>query len=447
MTTQVAQIMASINQLTRKAKEDKEATINEAPLGAASTMEFQADHNHNEVVGELDQVCSELDIPIHVPEIQVDINAFDLLQLEPIKLVLDLDTAVWMSAHTHILDSTFSIDLMLFQSYEPVQVDFKFELPICLGEVQTSFDNLMHEKPLPDILAVIPDCTENLDEICVVEHIDISDDFYDVCIGLDNNFEDSFMDCVELTMDSVVITKEKPSQVLFNLEILVVLSEVPLQFSLFDCLCIDPLEPVVNTTVVIDSKVLRAPFEIERIHTPTVCIDNICPTFAALVLHENDLDFTFNKAEMFDDSLMNIDFDFAIVADMANIATHPKEAANTKEVVMDAREDWIWFGLEQLAETLGPDPSLGCFVAESIGQQGATIGPLRSKPWADNAAATFGLLGHSGTSSFWCSVPLGVFTPSLHLEAVAHTSQERVRREEEEESSTGAVLPGEDDRS
>ncbi|KOM31529.1 hypothetical protein LR48_Vigan01g108400 [Vigna angularis] len=56
-------------------------------------------------------------------------------------------------------------------------------------------------------------------------------------------------------------------------------------------------------------------------------------------------------------------------------------------------------------------------------------------------------LPFSGTSSFWCSVPLGVFTPSLHLEAVAHTSQERVRREEEEESSTGAVLPGEDDRS
>ncbi|KOM25624.1 hypothetical protein LR48_Vigan125s001400 [Vigna angularis] len=273
MTTQVSQIVVAINQLTRKAKEEKEATINEVPLGAASTMEFQADHNHNEVVGGLDQVCSELDIPNHVPEIQVDIIAFDLLQLEPIKPILDLDTVVWMSTHTHILDSAFSIELIdipyavlelcadfdiipvgdsfivgvhlaadlidasevIFE--EPVQVDFKFELPICLGEVQTSFDNLMHEKPLLDILAVIPDCTEKLDEICVVEHIDISDDFYDVCIGMDNNFEDSFMDCVELTMDSIVITKEQPTQVLFNLEILVVLSEFPLQFSSFDCLC------------------------------------------------------------------------------------------------------------------------------------------------------------------------------------------------------------------
>ncbi|KOM49517.1 hypothetical protein LR48_Vigan08g034400 [Vigna angularis] len=279
-----------------------------------------------------------------------------------------------MSTHTHILDSAFSIEhidipyavLELCADFdiipvddsftvgvhlaadlidasevifeEPVHVDFKFELHICLGEVQTSFDNLMHEKPLPDILAVILDCTEKLDEICVVEHIDISDDFYNVCIGLDNNFEDSFMDCVELTMNSVVITKEEPTQVLFNLEILVVLFEFPLQFSSFDCLCIDPLEPVVNTAVVIDSKTLRAPFEIERIHNPTVCTDNICPTFDALVLHENDLDFTFNKAEMFDDSLMNIDFDFSVAADMTNIATHPKEAADTKEVVMDARE-------------------------------------------------------------------------------------------------------------
>ncbi|XP_052732458.1 uncharacterized protein LOC128196250 [Vigna angularis] len=318
------------------------------------------------------QVYSELSIPIEFSKVQYEFNALDLFKVEPIEPAPDYVPV--MLAHSHILDSACSIEnidmpyavselctgfdiIPVDDSFtigvhlaadlidasevifeEPVQVDFKFELPICLGEVQTSFDNLMHEKPLPDILVVIPDCSEKLDEICVVEHIDIFDDFYDVCIGLDNNFEDSFMDCVEFTMDFVVITREEPTQVLFNLEILVVLSEFPLQFSSFDCLCIDPLEPVVNPAVVIDSKVLRAPFEIERIHTPTVCTDNICPTFDALVLHENDLNFTFNKAEMFDDSLMNIDFDFAVAANMTNIATHLKKAADTKEVEMDARE-------------------------------------------------------------------------------------------------------------
>ncbi|KOM40816.1 hypothetical protein LR48_Vigan04g101400 [Vigna angularis] len=65
---------------------------------------------------------------------------------------------------------------------EPVQVDSKLELPICLGEAQTSFDNLMHaelEKPLPDILAIIPGCSELLDEIFVVEHIKTPDILHD----------------------------------------------------------------------------------------------------------------------------------------------------------------------------------------------------------------------------------------------------------------------------
>ncbi|XP_022636817.1 uncharacterized protein LOC111241684 isoform X2 [Vigna radiata var. radiata] len=170
MTSQVAQMVAAINQLARKTEEEKEATVNEAPLGAASALEFQADHNLNNVVGGLDQVFSVPDIPIHVPEFQVDINAFDLLQLETIKPVLDLDISVWMSAHTHNLNSAFSIEYIdipyavselcadfniipvdnsftvgvhlaadlidasevIFE--EPVQVDSKLELPSCLGE-------------------------------------------------------------------------------------------------------------------------------------------------------------------------------------------------------------------------------------------------------------------------------------------------------------------------
>ncbi|KOM47649.1 hypothetical protein LR48_Vigan07g135300 [Vigna angularis] len=52
---------------------------------------------------ELEQVYSELEIPIHVSEVQVNFNAFELVKLEPIKLVLDSD--IDMPMHTHVVDS------------------------------------------------------------------------------------------------------------------------------------------------------------------------------------------------------------------------------------------------------------------------------------------------------------------------------------------------------
>ncbi|KOM49698.1 hypothetical protein LR48_Vigan08g052500 [Vigna angularis] len=168
MTTQVAQLVAAVNKLTGRA-EEKEASD---AIG----------ENHDEVASEKRmQVYSKLDISIPFPKVQIDFNAFDLLIFEPIKPILDLDTAVWMSAHTHILDSPFSIEYIdipyvvselcadfdiipvddsftvgvhlatdlidasevIFE--EPIQVDFKFELPICLVNKDAMYDDpLMH---------------------------------------------------------------------------------------------------------------------------------------------------------------------------------------------------------------------------------------------------------------------------------------------------------------
>ena len=107
------------------------------------------------------QVYSELDIPMDCPEVQIDINAFELFKLEPIEPVLDyfIDTPV----HNHILASLLSIenidisdshhlctDMDFYESFndaiadlgigevifgELMQVDAKLELPICLAEV------------------------------------------------------------------------------------------------------------------------------------------------------------------------------------------------------------------------------------------------------------------------------------------------------------------------
>ncbi|WVZ22270.1 hypothetical protein V8G54_000814 [Vigna mungo] len=184
---------------------------NEAPLGTTSTIEFQADSNPSEEVDGPDQVYSELDIPIHVLEVQIDINALDLLRVEPIKPAID--TADLMPAHTHILDSVFH-----------------------------------------------------------VEHIDIPDAVYDVCTELDHSFDDNFVQCAG-SIDSVVVAEDilyESIQVYCNLETSTTSSEFTIPFDAIDCICIDPIEPVVNSVELIDSKALKAAFEIEHIDVSIV---------------------------------------------------------------------------------------------------------------------------------------------------------------------------------
>ncbi|WVZ22802.1 hypothetical protein V8G54_001346 [Vigna mungo] len=185
--------------------------LNEAPLGTTSTIEFQADSNPGEEVDGPDQVYSELDIPIHVLEVQIDLNALDLLRVEPIKPAID--TVDLMPAHTHILDSVFH-----------------------------------------------------------VEHIDIPDAVYDVCTELDHNFDDNFVQYAG-SIDSVVVAEDilyESIQVYCNLETSTTSSEFTIPFDAIDCICIDPIEPVANSVELTDSMALKAAFEIEHIDVSIV---------------------------------------------------------------------------------------------------------------------------------------------------------------------------------
>ncbi|KOM25210.1 hypothetical protein LR48_Vigan54s000700 [Vigna angularis] len=68
-----------------------------------------AENDFDEVVSEqIMQVYSELSIPVHISKVQVNVNSFDLLEIEPITPVID--TTVLMPAHTHILDSFYSVE-------------------------------------------------------------------------------------------------------------------------------------------------------------------------------------------------------------------------------------------------------------------------------------------------------------------------------------------------
>ncbi|KOM43221.1 hypothetical protein LR48_Vigan05g082500 [Vigna angularis] len=68
-----------------------------------------AENDFDEVVSEqIMQVYSERSIPVHISEVQVNVNSFDLLEIEPIKPVID--TVVLMPAHTHIFDSFSSVE-------------------------------------------------------------------------------------------------------------------------------------------------------------------------------------------------------------------------------------------------------------------------------------------------------------------------------------------------
>ncbi|KOM34709.1 hypothetical protein LR48_Vigan02g085900 [Vigna angularis] len=68
-----------------------------------------AENDSDEVVSEqIMQVYSKVSIPVHIFEVQVNVNSFDLLETEPIKPVID--TAILMPAHTHILDSFSSVE-------------------------------------------------------------------------------------------------------------------------------------------------------------------------------------------------------------------------------------------------------------------------------------------------------------------------------------------------
>ncbi|XP_022638039.1 uncharacterized protein LOC111241876 [Vigna radiata var. radiata] len=230
---------------------------------------------------------------------------------------------------------------------EPIQVNSKLELPNGLGEVQNNFDNFMHvesEKPLPNSLVVIPGYSEIVDEIFVVEHIDIPDVVYDVCIELDHCFDDNIMPCTD-SIDSAVVGKDilnESTQVCSNLEIPVALFEFPLQYRSFDCMCIDPIEHVDDTVELIDSKAFKAAFEIGHLHTPAECIDVMCPAFDALLFIENDSEFTVNKAAMFDDPLMHVDFEFSECSAELN----EKDDAYTegmKEVLVElAGKEELW---------------------------------------------------------------------------------------------------------
>ncbi|KOM51847.1 hypothetical protein LR48_Vigan09g050600 [Vigna angularis] len=160
---------------------------------------------------------------------------------------------------------------------ESIQVDSKLELPICLGEMQTSFDNLMHaepEKPLPDILDVIPSCSEMLNLVFSVEHVDIPDVVYDVCTKLNHSFDDNIVPCIDL-IDYVVVEPIAETDAFF-IDHPKILDSV------------STIEPI-GINVVLNSNV----------HD---CLDEI--------LNDNSFELTFDSAE---DAYVSIDFEIEIV--------------------------------------------------------------------------------------------------------------------------------------
>ncbi|XP_052725670.1 uncharacterized protein LOC128194459 isoform X1 [Vigna angularis] len=70
------------------------------------------------------QVYSELSIPIEFSKVQYEFNALDLFKVEPIEPTLDYVPV--MPAHTHILDSAFSIE--------------NIDMPYAVSELCTGFD-------------------------------------------------------------------------------------------------------------------------------------------------------------------------------------------------------------------------------------------------------------------------------------------------------------------
>lgn len=93
-----------------------------------------------------------------------------------------------------------------------------------------------------------------------------------MCTELDG----SFVDCADLIEESAVIGKDifnEQAQVYYNFEVPITILEFLIQFDIFECMCIDSLEPVVKSAEITDSKVLKAVFEIEHVHTSTVCND------------------------------------------------------------------------------------------------------------------------------------------------------------------------------
>ncbi|BAT88725.1 hypothetical protein VIGAN_05231200, partial [Vigna angularis var. angularis] len=90
-------------------------------------------------------------------------------------------------------------------------------------------------------------------------------------------FYDSLDDATAESVEVGKVIFEEPTQVCSNLEIQIAISELPIQFNTFDSLSIDPIKIVASTDVIVDSKVFKAAFEIEHIHTPTVFTDDICP--------------------------------------------------------------------------------------------------------------------------------------------------------------------------
>ncbi|KOM28727.1 hypothetical protein LR48_Vigan567s000200 [Vigna angularis] len=173
------------------------------------------------------QVYSELSIPIEFSKVQYEFNALDLFKVEPIEPTLDYVPV--MPAHTHILDSAFSIEnidmpyavselctgfdiIPVDDSFtvgvhlaadlidasevifeEPVQVESDFNPSTGIAEMHTRF-HVLHA--LPDV----PDTSKHfklLDEISVVHNVKIPTDRCSEFKSLfsDNLFENLLNDC------------------------------------------------------------------------------------------------------------------------------------------------------------------------------------------------------------------------------------------------------------
>ncbi|KOM38418.1 hypothetical protein LR48_Vigan03g180000 [Vigna angularis] len=87
---------------------------------------FKLDGNDSDDVAsdQRTQVYSELSIPIEFSKVQYEFNALDLFKVEPIEPTLDYVPV--MPAHTHILDSAFSIE--------------NIDMPYAVSELCTGFD-------------------------------------------------------------------------------------------------------------------------------------------------------------------------------------------------------------------------------------------------------------------------------------------------------------------
>ncbi|XP_022640087.1 uncharacterized protein LOC111242102 [Vigna radiata var. radiata] len=169
--------------------------------------------------------------------------------------------------------------------------------------------------------------THILDSIFAVKYMDILDVVNDVCTNLDSIFYDSVDDESAESVEIGEVIFEKLVQVGSKLKLPIYLAEVQSGFSITESLLTEPVKPLLDISAVMPShsEILDAIFVVDQIEMH----DSSYSDFNALISDKmlddmmDDSDFSLNEAALFDSSLMNIDFDFFVLADMTNIVTHP----------------------------------------------------------------------------------------------------------------------------